>query len=121
MKVARNAEEALRILLGVGSISVVLTDMHSETSNGMELARHIKAQWPDVTLIVTSGWLLPLPGLLPEGTMFLAKPFGQKRLAAILAEAAAGESGLSIQTASLGAGGSTSRRWRSKLKPADAT
>ena len=43
---------------------------------------------PDVALIVTSGWLLPFPGLLPEGAVFLAKPFGQKRLAAILAEAA---------------------------------
>ena len=72
----------------MGGISVVLTDMHSETSKGLELARYTKAQWPDVALIVTSGWLLPFPGLLPEGAVFLAKPFGQKRLAAILAEAA---------------------------------
>ena len=36
--------EALRILRGMGGISVVLTDMHSETSNGLELARYTKAQ-----------------------------------------------------------------------------
>ena len=65
---AGNVDEALRVLNEVGGISVVLTDMTAPGSiSGTELAQHVKQQWPNVALIVTSSKLLPFPAPCPKG------------------------------------------------------
>jgi CheY-like chemotaxis protein len=85
---ARDTDEALRALT-TGGISVALIDLQLPGSmDGFGLARHVAATWPDVSLIVTSGWVLPLPGALPQGSEFLAKPFKEGALVELLLAAA---------------------------------
>jgi CheY-like chemotaxis protein len=84
----RDSDGALRALT-TGGISVVLIDLQLPGSmDGFGLARHVAATWPDVSLIITSGWVLPLPGVLPQGSEFLAKPFREAALAMVLMAAA---------------------------------
>jgi two-component system, response regulator PdtaR len=84
---ARDSDAALRAL--TSGISVALIDLQLPGSmDGFGLARHVAATWPDVSLIVTSGWVLPLPGALPQGAEFLGKPFKEKALAELLLAAA---------------------------------
>jgi hypothetical protein len=52
------------------------------------LARHVASTWPDVSLIIISGWVLPFPGPLPQGSEFLGKPFREADLAKVLMAAA---------------------------------
>ena len=85
---ARDSDAALRALT-TGGISVALIDLQLPGSmDGFDLARHVAATWPDVSLIATSGWVLPLPGALPQGAEFLGKPFKEKALAELLLAAA---------------------------------
>jgi CheY-like chemotaxis protein len=85
---AKNSDEALRALT-TGGISVALIDLQLPGSmDGFGLARHVAATWPDVSLIITSGWVLPLPGALPQGSEFLSKPFREADLAKVLMAAA---------------------------------
>ena len=81
---ARDSDTALRALT-TGGISVALIDLQLPGSmDGFGLARHIAATWPDVPLIITSGWVLPFPGALPQGSEFLGKPFRETDLAKAL-------------------------------------
>jgi CheY-like chemotaxis protein len=80
----RDSDGALRALT-TGGISVVLIDL--QLPGSME-ARHIAAAWLDISLIITSGWVLPLPGALSQGSEFLAKPFREAALAMVLMAAA---------------------------------
>jgi CheY-like chemotaxis protein len=85
---ARDADEALG-LLERGGISVVLTDLQMPGSiDGFALVRRVAQQWPDVALIIMSGWVRPFPGTLPPGAEFLGKPFKEKTLAKLLLAAA---------------------------------
>ena len=85
---ARDSDTALRALT-TGGISVALIDLQLPGSmDGFGLARHIAATWPDVSLIITSGWVLPFPGALPQGSEFLGKPFRETDLAKMLMAAA---------------------------------
>jgi two-component system, cell cycle response regulator CpdR len=69
-----SAEAALRALEKLGScISLILTDVNlAGHMDGLELARAAKDRYPEIHVIVTSG--APRAGL-PEGAMFLAKPW----------------------------------------------
>ena len=85
---ARDADQALRVMER-GRISVVLTDWHMPgLMDGFELAGRVSEKWPEVRLIITSGWVIPLPGIPPPGAEFLAKPFSEKSLAKLLLAAA---------------------------------
>ena len=85
---ARDTDAALRALT-TGGISVALVDLQLPGSmDGFDLARHVAATWPDVSLIITSGWVLPFPGALPQGAEFLAKPFRETDLAKMVIAAA---------------------------------
>jgi DNA-binding NtrC family response regulator len=85
---ARDADQALS-LLGRGGISVVLTDLQMPGSiDGFALVRRVAQLWPDVALIIMSGWVRPFPGTLPPGAEFLGKPFKEEALAKLLLAAA---------------------------------
>jgi two-component system, response regulator PdtaR len=85
---ARDADEALS-LLERGGISVVLTDLQMPgLIDGFALVRRVAQQWPDVALIIMSGWVRPFPGTLPAGAEFLGKPFKEEALATLLIGAA---------------------------------
>ena len=52
---ARNAQEALMMLEREHGIRVVFTDVDMPSGdNGLELARKVHRQWPDIRLVVTS-------------------------------------------------------------------
>ncbi len=85
---ARDADEAMTVLER-GSISVVLTDLQMPGSiDGFGLVRRVAQHWPDVPVIVMSGWVRPFPGTLPPGAEFLGKPFKEEALAKLLLAAA---------------------------------
>ena len=43
--------------------------------SGLELAHHVRQIWPHVALLIASGRDNPLPSALPDGSIFLAKPY----------------------------------------------
>ncbi len=84
----RDADQAMT-LLERGGISVVLTDLQMPGSiDGFGLVRRVAQHWPDVPVIVMSGWVRPFPGTLPPGAEFLGKPFKEVALAKLLLAAA---------------------------------
>ena len=84
---AANADDALQLLAEDG-VTALVTDVQMPGSmDGLELARSVKASWPEIAVIVMSGRRLPRPSELPENTRFLSKPFSEQRLVDVLADA----------------------------------
>ncbi len=84
VKEAANVDEAL-ILLDEDGVAAVLTDIEMPGAlNGLDLAKMIRAMWPGMPLIVTSGRTLPRPDELPAHTYVLTKPFSTERLLGIM-------------------------------------
>lgn len=73
---AVNALEAIAILEGGNDITAVFTDieMPGET-NGLSLAAEIKARWPLVSVLITSGRDRPDAAVMPTDSAFIAKPY----------------------------------------------
>lgn len=46
--------------------------------DGFELARTTARRWPDISIVVASGGVKPAVGDLPEGAVFLDKPFSAR-------------------------------------------
>jgi two-component system, response regulator PdtaR len=73
---AANADAALKIIEGRPDVRVLFTDIKMPGKlNGMELARKVHQQWPDVLLLLTSGGNWPCRGEIADGGRFLAKPY----------------------------------------------
>jgi DNA-binding LytR/AlgR family response regulator len=43
--------------------------------DGIDLARRVKVLWPQITMVVTSGYADTKPETLPESVTFLPKPW----------------------------------------------
>jgi two-component system cell cycle response regulator CpdR len=71
----QSAEQALRVLKKMGGrVSMMFTDVKlAGKIDGMELAHFATRWYPKIRVIVTSG--LALPKSLPEGAMFMPKPW----------------------------------------------
>ena len=79
-KEASNAHDALELINDDG-ITLVLTDIDMPGAmDGLGLAREVRANWPSIAVIVTSGRRLPHPSEMPTDTRFLSKPFSEERL-----------------------------------------
>ena len=86
---AGDADEAIAILDGDPSISIVLTDIQMPGSiDGLRLAHHVRDRFPPVSLVIASGALRPSASELPERSLYLAKPFNPFKLLRQLNEAA---------------------------------
>jgi len=73
---ACDAAEAIEILEKRPDIAVVFTDVNMPGSmSGMQLATIIRDRWPPVSLLVTSGKVQIDSKDLPDGTVFIAKPY----------------------------------------------
>ena len=75
---ARHAEEVLAILARKApDVHVLFTDVHmpGATMDGISLSHHVKANWPWIGLLVTSGHAAPEPEHLPDGCRFVRKPY----------------------------------------------
>ena len=74
---AENGVDALKLLdRHAGSVVLLFTDVEMPGGpDGFELARTTARRWPDISIVVASGGVKPGPGDLPEGAVFLDKPF----------------------------------------------
>ncbi|WP_236549370.1 response regulator, partial [Novosphingobium sp. TCA1] len=75
---AESVDQAVRILQANGNgIRLLFTDVQMPPSNrdGFELARTCADAWPDIHILVASGLVRPGDGDLPEGAIFINKPF----------------------------------------------
>ena len=55
-------------------------EMPRGSINGFELARQIRANRQEIGVLSASGRAVPKPGDLPEGALFIGKPFIPKPL-----------------------------------------
>jgi CheY-like chemotaxis protein len=72
-----NAEEALATLqFRPSAIHLLFTDIHMPGKmSGLDLAHHVRRVWPHVALLIASGQDKPFPSALPDGSIFLTKPY----------------------------------------------
>ena len=78
---AANADKAIVILEARRDIHVVFTDIQMPGSmDGLKLARFVRGRWPPIKIIATSGALALGDGDLPEGGIFLPKPYTAERI-----------------------------------------
>jgi CheY-like chemotaxis protein len=84
---ASSGREALDILRRGDAVDLVITDQLMPQMTGLQLAEAIKREWPDLPVILATGYAEIAPGTevdLPK----LSKPFTQAELAAELARTA---------------------------------
>ncbi|WP_348271034.1 response regulator [Methylobacterium sp. Leaf86] len=74
---AENGVVAIKLLNQyAGSIVLLFTDVEMPGGpDGFELAQTTARRWPDISIVVASGGVKPGPDDLPEGAVFLNKPF----------------------------------------------
>ena len=74
---ALNAEEAINALEFHGDeVTLLFTDVEMPGGmNGFDLARRVAARWPEIGVLIASGNCQPSDGDLPEGAIFVGKPF----------------------------------------------
>jgi PAS domain S-box-containing protein len=77
---ASSAREALAILRRESGIQLVITDQVMPHMTGLQLVEEIKDTWPDLSLILATGFAELRPGADPR-QITLAKPFRQRDLA----------------------------------------
>jgi len=72
-----NAEQAIAALLREGDdVALVFADIRLPgVMNGIDLALRIKVLWPQIAMIVTSGYADKRPQALPAGVTYLPKPW----------------------------------------------
>lgn len=84
---AANADEAIAIPEARPDIRVVFTDIEMPGSmDGLKLARFVRGRWPPIKIVATSGHLSVRADDLPEGSVFLPKPYHSAQIAATLRE-----------------------------------
>jgi two-component system, response regulator PdtaR len=72
---AGNADEAISVL-EEREVDLIFTDVRMPGSmDGLRLARYVRERWPPIKIMVTSGHHLVQNGDLPEGGVFLSKPY----------------------------------------------
>ncbi|QDM23134.1 response regulator [Tardiphaga sp. vice154] len=87
---AGDADEAIAILETRPDIHVVFTDIQMAGSmDGLKLAHFVRGRWPPVKIIATSGNHVFKEGDLPEGGIFLPKPYSFDSISAVLRKLAA--------------------------------
>jgi len=86
VSVAHSAHEAISQLERVPSIETMVTDIGLGAGpTGIDLAHDVSERWPAIGLIVTSGRPLFDCARLPEGCLFLSKPYRPSELLALVA------------------------------------
>ena len=77
---AFSGREALEILRREDSVDLVITDQAMPQMTGMQLAKAIKHEWPDIPVLLATGYTDRVPGD-DIGLPKLTKPFLQRDLA----------------------------------------
>lgn len=82
---ASSADEAIVLLERHADIRVLFTDVDMPGSmDGLKLARAVRGRWPPVVIIVASGHVRVTAQDMPEGSLFVAKPFPPSSLSKLL-------------------------------------
>ena len=80
---AASGKQALQVLNAGHDIELVVVDQAMPGMTGTELIKEIRARWPDMPIVLATGY-----GELPPGTFVdvkLTKPFGQEELGQAIA------------------------------------
>ena len=78
---AAGAQRAVALLERHQDIRIVFTDIDLPGGDdGLKLAATIRLRWPPVDFIITSGHLRPATADMPDGSVFLTKPYSHHRL-----------------------------------------
>lgn len=74
---AKDADEAFRLLEQYHCPQCLLfSDVRMPGSrDGLALAKQTAATWPDVKIVLASGYSTPTAGELPAGALFISKPY----------------------------------------------
>jgi signal transduction histidine kinase len=80
-----SGEAALRLLCSDTPIDLVITDHAMPGMTGTELAGHIRRGWPELPVILATGYA-EIPGESDLGVPRLLKPYRQQELAAVVAQ-----------------------------------
>jgi len=79
---ARSADEAISILEQRNDIRLIFTDINMPGSmDGVKLAHFVKNRWPPIKIIATSGHAKIDANELPEGSLFMPKPYAGAEVA----------------------------------------
>lgn len=82
---APDAQVAMETLEHGSAFDAVFTDVDMPgATNGLALAAAVRARWPTVDLVVTSGRYAVDAGQVPVGAVFLSKPYQRRQLLAVL-------------------------------------
>ena len=88
---AHDGPSALDVLRGSKEIDVVFSDVSMPNGmSGVELATHARELRPHIHLILASGFAKAQIGEVPEGVVFLPKPYRVRQLLEIIDAQAAG-------------------------------
>jgi CheY-like chemotaxis protein len=88
---AGNADEAITMLESRSDIRLVFTDIQMPGSmDGLKLAAAVRGRWPPIKIIATSGRDFIRHGDLPEGALFLSKPYTSEGISILLHELTGG-------------------------------
>ena len=80
---ARSGDAALELLQSAADIDLVITDHAMPGMTGTELATHIRRLWPDLPVVIATGYAeIPNELRLPR----LSKPYREPELAAMVAQ-----------------------------------
>jgi DNA-binding NtrC family response regulator len=78
---ASNADGAISVLSSDIVIDYVITDIDMPGSmDGLKLAILIRDRWPPIKLVIASGKHRLTEADMPEGAVFLSKPYRQEEL-----------------------------------------
>jgi CheY-like chemotaxis protein len=78
---AHDADEAVQLLEAHPDIGPIFSDVDMPGSmDGVKLAHYVRKRWPPVKIIVTSGFQHVTPDQLPNGSIFLSKPYLPEQL-----------------------------------------
>lgn len=73
---APDARAALDQLEQAGNVRVLFTDINMPPGmNGLDLAREVHRRWPQIGLVVASGYERPSPEQIADDGIFVPKPF----------------------------------------------
>jgi two-component system, response regulator PdtaR len=72
---AANAESAIAILENRDDVRGLITDINMPGMNGLDLAATVRERWPGIKIIVTTGQQRPKIEEVPEGSLYLRKPY----------------------------------------------
>jgi CheY-like chemotaxis protein len=84
---AANADDAIAIIETHPNIHVVFTEVQMPgTMDGLKLARFVKDRWPPIKIVATSGRIKISEEDLPEGSIFVPKPYSPAQIVNTLRE-----------------------------------